>query len=49
VLEARPMRSRPGLGIVKFRHEVENQRVELVCLSENSVIFGMRNTSEAGA
>jgi acyl dehydratase len=48
VLEARPMRSRPGLGIVKFRHEVENQRGELVCLSENSVIFGMRGSPEAG-
>ncbi|MBY5866108.1 MaoC family dehydratase [Rhizobium leguminosarum] len=42
VLEARPMRSRPGMGIVKFRHEVENQRGELVCVSENSVMFGMR-------
>jgi len=49
VLEARAMRSRPGLGIVKFRHEVENQRGELVCLSENSVIFGMREKPEAGA
>ena len=49
VLEARAMRSRPGLGIVKFRHEVENQRGELVCLTENSVIFGMRNSPEAGA
>lgn len=42
VLEARPLRSRPGIGIVKFRHEVENQRGELVCLSENSTMFGMR-------
>lgn len=42
VLEARPMRSRPGMGIVKFRHEVENQRDELVCVSENSVMFGVR-------
>ena len=42
VLEARPMRSRPGIGIAKFRHEVENQRGELVCLSENSVMIRMR-------
>ncbi|MBX4894307.1 MaoC family dehydratase [Rhizobium bangladeshense] len=42
VLEARPMRSRPGMGMVKFRHEVENQRGELVCLSENSVMIRMR-------
>lgn len=49
VLETRPLRSRPGLGIVKFRHEVENQRGELVCLSENSVIFGMRSNPEGNA
>lgn len=42
VLEARPMRSRPGMGIVKFRHAVENQRGELVCLSENSIMIRMR-------
>ncbi|EJT04357.1 MaoC family dehydratase [Rhizobium sp. CCGE 510] len=42
VLEARSMRSRPGMGIVKFRHEMENQRGELVCLSENSVMIRMR-------
>jgi acyl dehydratase len=49
VLEARPMRSRPGIGIAKFRHEVLNQRGELVCLSENSIMFGMRATSETAA
>ncbi|RUL97429.1 MaoC family dehydratase [Rhizobium chutanense] len=42
VLETRPMRSRPGMGIAKFRHELENQRGELVCLSENSVMIRMR-------
>jgi acyl dehydratase len=47
VLEARPMRSRPGIGIVKFRHEVLNQRGDLVCLSENSIMFGMRAAPEA--
>jgi acyl dehydratase len=47
VLEARPMRSRPGIGIVKFRHEVMNQRGDLVCLSENSIMFGMRAAPEA--
>ena len=39
VLEARELRSRPGVGIVKFRHEVENQRGEMVCLGENSIMF----------
>ncbi|NKJ72488.1 enoyl-CoA hydratase [Rhizobium leguminosarum bv. viciae] len=42
VLESRPMRSRPGIGIVKFRHEVENQRGQLVLVSENSVMLRMR-------
>ncbi|NEJ22034.1 enoyl-CoA hydratase [Rhizobium leguminosarum] len=42
VLESRPMRSRPGMGIVKFRHEVENQRGQLVLVSENSVMLRMR-------
>ncbi|NKQ75201.1 enoyl-CoA hydratase [Rhizobium sp. UPM1132] len=42
VLESRAMRSRPGIGIVKFRHEVENQRGQLVLVSENSVMLRMR-------
>ncbi|WP_064684350.1 MaoC family dehydratase [Rhizobium bangladeshense] len=42
VLEARLMRSRLGMGIVKLRHVVENQRSELVCLSENSVMIRTR-------
>ncbi len=42
VLSSRPMRSRPGVGMVKFRHEVENQRGETVCLGENSIMFGMK-------
>ena len=49
VLEARAMRSRPGLGIVKFRHEIENQRGELVCLGENSTMIRMRGMMEASA
>lgn len=47
VLESRPMRSRPGLGIVKFRHEVENQRGQLVLVSENSVMLRMRPEASA--
>ncbi|TCA25053.1 MaoC family dehydratase [Rhizobium leguminosarum bv. viciae] len=47
VLESRPMRSRPGMGIVKFRHEVENQRGQLVLLSENSVMLRMRPETSA--
>ncbi|CAN7489528.1 MULTISPECIES: MaoC family dehydratase [Rhizobium] len=47
VLESRPMRSRPGMGIVKFRHEVENQRGQLVLVSENSVMLRMRPETSA--
>lgn len=42
VLDARPLRSRPGIGMVKFRHEVENQKGELVCVAENSIMFVLR-------
>lgn len=47
VLTARPMRSRPHIGIVKFRHEIENQRGETVVISENSIMFRTRQTGEA--
>jgi acyl dehydratase len=43
VLDARPMRSRPGIGMVKFRHEVDNQRGEIVCSGENSIMFRMKD------
>lgn len=42
VLTARPMRSRPAIGIVKLRHELENQRGEPVLVSENSIMFRRR-------
>jgi acyl dehydratase len=47
VTEARALTSRPGIGIVKFRHEVSNQKGELVCASEGSIMFATRNASEA--
>lgn len=43
VLAVRLMRSRPEIGIVKFRHAVENQRGEIVCLGENSIMFRARS------
>ncbi len=49
VLEARPLRSRPGIGIAKFRHELSNQKGELVCSSENSIMFVMRGAPETAA
>jgi acyl dehydratase len=42
VLETRPMRSRPGIGIAKFSHVVRNQRGETVLEVENSVMIRMR-------
>lgn len=48
VLDVRELRSRPGIGMVKFRHEVENQRGEIVCLGENSIMF-RTNAEEAAA
>jgi acyl dehydratase len=47
VLETRPMRSRPGIGIAKFRHEVVNQNGELVLRGENSVMLRMRAEAQA--
>ena len=42
VLERRPLNSRPGLGIVRFRHTVTNQRGEIVMVMENPGMFRMR-------
>jgi len=42
VIEARALRSRPGIGLVRFLHEVENQRGELVMRGENPIMFRAR-------
>jgi acyl dehydratase len=49
VLEARAMRSRPGIGIVRFKHEIHNQRGDLACYCENWIMFSIRDTAEANA
>lgn len=49
VVSARPLRSRAGIGIVKFRHELRNQRGETVLVSENSIMFRMARPSEHAA
>lgn len=49
VIEARPLRSRPGIGLVRMRTELENQRGEMVCLAEQSIMFRMRPTGETAA
>lgn len=47
VKQARALRSRPGIGIVTFLHEVENQRGELVMRGENPVMIRARTATEA--
>jgi acyl dehydratase len=42
VLEARPLRSRPGVGLVKSRHEVLNQAGQVVMEMQACGMFGMR-------
>lgn len=42
VLEARAMRSRPGLGVVRLRHELRNQRDELALLMEHPAMIRAR-------
>ena len=42
VLESRPMRSRPGLGVVRLRHDILNQRGELVLAMEHPFMVRLR-------
>lgn len=49
VLETRPLRSRPGIGVVRFRNELYNQKGELVLAGENAIMMGMRESTEASA
>jgi acyl dehydratase len=45
VLEARPLESRPGVGLVKSRHEVLNQDQRVVMQMEGYGMFRRRPTS----
>lgn len=49
VLEQRPSASRPGIGLVKLRHELYNQHGVLVSHGENTVMFRMRDNGGAAA
>lgn len=49
VIESRPLRSRPGIGMVKFLHEVENQRGEIVMRGENPIMMRFRDAQENAA
>ena len=42
VLERRPLKSKPGVGIVKSRHEVLNQHDEVVMEMQAAGMFGRR-------
>ena len=43
VVELRPSKSRPGAGVVVFRHELLNQRDEVVCRCLRSAMLHRRN------
>jgi acyl dehydratase len=43
VLESRQSKSKPAIGIVKFRNEIDNQNGEAVAVSECSVMFRRRD------
>ena len=43
VIELRPSKSRPGQGIVTWRHQMHNQRGELVCECLRSALLRSRS------
>jgi len=46
VLEARPLKSKPGVGLIKSRHEMLNQHDEVVMRMEGYGMFGRRPGGE---
>jgi acyl dehydratase len=49
VMEARRLQSRPGIGLVKFLHEVTNQNGDVVMRGENPIMFRARTNGEDAA
>ncbi|MGE6741634.1 MaoC family dehydratase [Allorhizobium pseudoryzae] len=49
VLEARALKSRPGIGLVRIRTELRNQRDQSVCVADQVIMFGMRETTEVAS
>jgi len=47
VLARRILRSRPGMGLVTFRHMVTNQHGETVLEGENPILFRLREAGGA--
>jgi acyl dehydratase len=48
-IDKRVMRSRPGVGICKMKHEIFNQSDELVMTMENSFFIAVRSPAPAPA
>lgn len=46
VIAAKALKSRPGVGMVTFRHEMTNQKGEIVVQAENPAMILMRAPSE---
>jgi len=49
VASTRLLRSRPGIGLVNFLHEVTNQRGQIVMRGENPIMIRLRNAAEVTA
>ena len=49
VVELKPSKSRPGAGIVTFRHELINQRDEVVCQCLRMAMLGKAPMNETSA
>ena len=47
VVDARLSKSRPGSGIVTFRHRARNQRDEVVCLADRAAMMRCRPSADA--
>lgn len=48
VIEQRVSKTRPGMGVVKLRHELQNQRGEIVCVAElNAMLATSAETASA--
>jgi len=48
VIEQRVSKTRPGMGVVKLRHELQNQRGEIVCIAElNAMLATSAETASA--
>jgi len=49
VLDSRRSKSRPGIGIVRFRFEMTNQDGDTLMTQEGPIMFGCRDTEGAAA